>query len=70
MNVAFGEIDVFGVMFPPLLVWLGVALLAAAALRWALNQLGVYSYVWHRPLFDLALLVILLGGVSLLAESL
>ncbi|HEY2621771.1 MAG TPA: DUF1656 domain-containing protein [Acetobacteraceae bacterium] len=24
---------------------------------------GGYRFVWHRPLFDLALLVVLLGGV-------
>jgi hypothetical protein len=63
-----GEIDIFGVLAPPLLVWLGLALVVAAGLRWLLNRLGVYRFVWHRPLFDLALLVILLGGVTLLAS--
>jgi len=65
-----GEIDIFGVLAPPLLAWLGVALVLSAALRWVLNRLGVYRYVWHRPLFDLALLVILLGCVSILANRL
>jgi hypothetical protein len=65
-----GEINIFGVLVPPLLVWLGVALLLSAALRWLLARTGVYNYVWHRPLFDLALLVIILGGVSLLASKL
>jgi len=65
-----GEIDIFGVLAPPLLVWLGVALVISAALRWGLNRIGFYRFVWHRPLFDLALLLILLGGVSLLAEHL
>lgn len=58
-----GEIDLFGVFLPPLLVWLGIGLLLSAATRWVLLRLGLYRYVWHRPLFDLALLVILTGAV-------
>jgi len=61
-----GEIDLYGVLLPPLLVWLGLALLASACLRWGLLRLGLYRFVWHRPLFDAALLVILTGLVSLL----
>jgi hypothetical protein len=60
-----GEIDLFGVLLPPLLVWLGIALLLAAVLRMALAKLGAYRLVWHRPLFDLSLLVILTFLVSL-----
>jgi hypothetical protein len=59
-----GEIDIFGVLLPPLLVWVGVALVISAGLRWVLGKLGAYRYVWHRPLFDLALLVILTGLVT------
>jgi hypothetical protein len=29
---------------------------------------GFYRLVWHRPLFDLALYVLLLGGVIVLAH--
>lgn len=65
-----GEIDLFGVFLPPLLVWLGIGLLLSAALRAALTRLGFYRYVWHRPLFDLALLVILTGAVSYAAGRL
>jgi Protein of unknown function (DUF1656) len=59
-----GEIDLFGVFLPPLLVWLGFSLVLSAGLRWALGRAGLYRYIWHRPLFDLALLVILTGAVS------
>jgi hypothetical protein len=58
-----GEIDIYGVFVPPLLVWVGVALPLTAALRRLLRWLGFYRLVWHRPLFDLALLVIVLGAV-------
>lgn len=64
-----GEVDIYGVLFPPLLIWLGAALLVAAAVRLVFTRLGVYRYVWHRPLFDLAVLLIILGGVSVIANK-
>jgi hypothetical protein len=48
-----------------LLIWVGVALLLSALLRRGLAWLGLYRFVWHRPLLDLCLLVILTGLVSL-----
>ena len=63
-----GEIDFFGVLVPPLLVWLGIALVLAALLRRLLGWAGVYRLVWHRALFDLALLIILLGCVAAAAN--
>ena len=63
-----GEIDFYGVLLPPLLVWLAVALVLSGLLRWGLSRAGIYQYVWHRPLFDLAILVVLLGGVAALAN--
>ncbi len=65
-----GEIDFYGVLLPPLLVWLGVALALSALVRLVLARTGFYRLVWHRPLFDLALLVILIGCVSALANRL
>jgi hypothetical protein len=58
-----GEIDVYGVFVPPLLVWTGLALPLTAVLRRLLRRIGFYRFVWHRPLFDFALLVIVLGAV-------
>jgi hypothetical protein len=63
-----GEIDLYGILLPPLLVWLVIALPLAAGLRFCLNRLGVYRYVWHRPLFDFLLLLILVGVVSYLSQ--
>ncbi|MDI3308827.1 MAG: FUSC family protein [Acetobacteraceae bacterium] len=59
-----GEIDIFGVFFPALLVWTVLALALSALLRRGIERLGLYRFVWHPPLFDLALFVILLGGVA------
>jgi hypothetical protein len=58
-----GEIDVYGVFISPLLLWVVVTLPVTAVLRRALRWFGFYRLVWHRPLFDLALLVIVLGAV-------
>ena len=58
-----GEIDVYGVFVPTLLLCVGAALLLTAGLRRMLRWFGFYRLVWHRPLFDFALLVIVLGAV-------
>ncbi len=58
------ELEFYGLLIPPLLVWAFIALVLAAALRRALELCGAYGYVWHRSLFDTALLMIVLGGVA------
>lgn len=63
-----GEIDVYGVFVTPLLVWAVSAYLLSLPVRRLLAGLGLYRLVWHRPLFDLALFVILLGGVVALSS--
>ncbi|WP_298214234.1 DUF1656 domain-containing protein [Acidocella sp.] len=63
-----GEVDIYGVLFPPLLIWIGIALLISAVLRRGLAALGLYRFIWHRPLFDLCLLVMLTGLVNFLAN--
>jgi hypothetical protein len=58
-----GELDLYGVFVPALLVVVAVALPLTAVLRRLLRLFGFYRLVWHRPLFDLALLVIVMGGL-------
>ena len=62
-----GEIDVYGVFLPTLAFLMLFAFLASLPLRGVLRACGFYRLVWHPPLFDLALYVILLGGVVALA---
>ena len=57
------EADVYGLLVAPMLLWVGVAMVLSAVVRRVLGWLGFYRFVWHRPLFDLALLIILVGGV-------
>ena len=59
-----GEFDVYGVFVPALLVWGMIALLITALLRRVLAQAGFYRLVWHRPLVDLSLLIIVIAAVA------
>jgi hypothetical protein len=59
-----GEVDICGVFLPGFLVSLAVALALTALIRCALAVCGVYRLIGRAPLFDLALAVIVLGGVA------
>ncbi len=58
-----GELNIYGVFVPPFLAVMIAALIVAAPVRLALRRLGLYRFVWHRPLFDLAVYIIILGGL-------
>ncbi|WP_131114288.1 DUF1656 domain-containing protein [Lichenihabitans psoromatis] len=62
------EIDLYGVFLPDLLVWIVLAFLVSLPLRWLLSAIGFYRLVWHRALFDTALLVLILGGIVAAAQ--
>jgi hypothetical protein len=59
-----GEFDIYGVYFPAFLIFAGVAFLFQLAIKRLFDSVGIYRIVWHRPLFDLAIYVILLGAVT------
>ena len=59
-----GEFDIYGVFVPALLVWALVALSLTGVVRMVLARLGFYRLVWHRPLVDLSLLIIVLTIVT------
>ncbi len=65
-----GEFDLYGVFVPSLAAWMVLAFLISLPLRRLLAWTGVYRLVWHRPLFDLALYVVLLGAVVAIAVPL
>lgn len=62
-----GELDIYGVFIPSLLAWAIVGFFLSLIVRRLLAKLGFYKYVWHRPLFDIALLVVLIGTVVMVA---
>lgn len=55
------EIDFAGVLFPPLLGYMAAAALLWYVLKYLLGRFGLYRYVWHPPLFNTALYVVLLS---------
>jgi len=62
------EFNIYGVFVPALLVFAIVALLLLLALKRLLAAIGFYRFVWHGPLFDLALGIILFGAVVAYSE--
>jgi hypothetical protein len=64
------EIDFFGLFISPFLLWGVAAFLLLLLLRVLLGRLGVYVHVWHRPLFDLSIYLILLFLLVSLARRL
>lgn len=58
-----GEFDLYGIFVPSLAAWMLLAFLLSLLVRRVLAWTGFYRLVWHRPLFDLALYVVLLGAV-------
>ncbi len=62
-------LDLFGVFVPGLLCCGLAAFAVNVVLRRGLAYAGFYRFVWHRALFDLALFVIVLGGVVWLSAA-
>jgi hypothetical protein len=64
------SVEFLGFYLPPLLLCAGSAAVVFVLLRQLLARAGLYRFVWHRPLFDLALYVLLLGGVVFFGDRL
>ena len=54
-----GEFDFYGVFLSPVLISAVIALAVGVVVRKLLALVGLYRVVWHPPLFDAALFVIL-----------
>jgi hypothetical protein len=64
-----GEVSLYGLYVPTLLLLALLALGIARLLARVLARLGVYRLVWHPALFDLALFVIVLGSLALFTSD-
>ena len=58
-----GEFSLHGVFVPTLLALMLVAYLLKSGLRVVLQRTGAYRHIWHPPLSNLAVYVIVLGGL-------
>lgn len=59
-----GAVDVFGLYLPWLMPLAFAALLLLWGVRRVLALCGAYRWIWHPALFDMALYVLLLWGLS------
>jgi hypothetical protein len=62
----FHTVQFLDFYLPPLMLWAGGATIPFVVLRWLLARFGFYRFVWHRPLFNLALYVLLAGAAVFL----
>ena len=58
------EINIYGLYVPSFLLLTLLALAGSRALAWGFGRVGLYRIVWHPALFDVAVFVILLGGLN------
>lgn len=65
-----GELSLYGIYVPWLLLLSLFALAASRMLSHLLGRFGFYRLVWHPALFDFALFVIVLGALSFLSSNL
>jgi len=57
------EMNIYGVLVPTLLVLLVSAYILKVVISRLLSAVGFYRFIWHPPLFNLALYVGLLGSL-------
>ena len=65
-----GEVDIYGVYLPAALVLMLVAYLFCLVVTRVFDRVGLYRFVWHRSIFDLAIYVIVLGLVVIVSHRL
>jgi hypothetical protein len=59
------EIDFFGVYVAPIALDILIAAALFGPVRVALTWIGIERFVWHRPLFETAVYVMLLAIIEL-----
>ena len=59
-----GEVSIYGLYVPPLLLIALAALVVARLFSLVLVKTGFYRLVWHPALFDFSLFVIVLGALT------
>lgn len=65
----FGDFAVYGVYIPTLLGLMLLAFLVQNGVHALLLKANAYRYVWHPPLFNLAMYVLVLGTLFALLRK-
>ena len=65
-----GEFSLHGVFIPTLMALMLAAFLAFLGVRLLLLRTGLYAHVWHPPLFNFALYILVLGALFALTRTL
>jgi hypothetical protein len=60
------EINIEGVFVSPFVGYLAAAMVIFFPLRILFDRWALQRYVWHRPLFDLSVFVIILSVIGLM----
>jgi len=60
------EIDLEGIYLAPFAGYLFVALLIFIPLRMLFDRWAIQRWVWHRPLFDISIFIIILSLIGLM----
>ena len=60
------EINIDGVFVAPFAAYLLVALLLFIPVRMLFDRIAIQRWVWHRPLFDISIFVIILSLIGLM----
>ena len=59
-----GEVSLYGLFLPPLLLLALAALLVTSVLKSVLARTRFYRVVWHPALFDFSLFILVLGALT------
>jgi hypothetical protein len=60
------EIDIFGIFIAPFAGYLFMALLIFIPVRMLFDRYAIHRWVWHRPLFDISVFIIILSLIGLM----
>jgi hypothetical protein len=64
-----GEVSIYGLFLPPLLLLALAALVATRLLKMVLARTRYYRVVWHPALFDFSLFIVVLGALTFLTRN-
>jgi Protein of unknown function (DUF1656) len=59
-----GDININGVFVPAVMISAIIAALLMSILRWLLVRIGFYRIVWHGPLVNVALFILILAAIT------